>query len=90
MKSYILNIGLKNSNPIIWRRVIMPVGATFIRLHDIIQGVTNFKSGYPSISPLHLFEFDLKEDIRVTNDEQAYQEHQYYRDIETSVPGTRT
>lgn len=80
MKSYIIKIELKNSNPLIWRRVIMPAGATFNRLHDVIQGVTNFKSGYPSISPLHLFEFDLKEEnIRITNDEQAYQEHQHFK-----------
>lgn len=58
----------------------MPAGATFNRLHDVIQGVTNFKSGYPSISPLHLFEFDLKEEnIRITSDEQAYQEHQHFK-----------
>jgi hypothetical protein len=80
MKSYIIKIELKNSNPLIWRKVIIPAGATFNRLHDIIQGVTNFKSGYPCISTLHLFEFDLKEEnIRVTNDEQAYQEHQQYK-----------
>jgi hypothetical protein len=54
----------------------MPAGATFNRLHDIVQMVTNFQSGYPCIKPMHLFEFDLKEEnIRVTNDEQAYQEH---------------
>lgn len=58
----------------------MPAGATFNKLHDVIQGVTNFKSGYPCISPLHLFEFDLKEEgIRVTNDEHVYQEHQHYK-----------
>lgn len=49
-------------------------GATFNRLHDVIQTVTNFQGDY------HLFEFNLPEDnIRVTNDEQAYQEHLYFK-----------
>ena len=47
MKSYIIRIELEESNPLIWRRVIMPAGATYKRLHDVIQNVTNFQSGYP-------------------------------------------
>lgn len=57
----------------------MPAGATYNRLHDIIQNVTNFKSGYP-YEPCHLFEFDLsKDNKRVTNDDEAYQAHQFYK-----------
>ncbi|ABR46467.1 plasmid pRiA4b ORF-3 family protein [Alkaliphilus metalliredigens QYMF] len=79
VKSYIIRIELEKSNPLIWRRVIMPAGATFNRLHDVIQNVTNFQSGYPS-SGYHLFEFDLtEENMLVTNDEQAYLEHQHYK-----------
>ena len=79
MKSYIVRIELKHSNPLIWRKVIMPAGATFKMLHDIVQQISNFQGGYPS-NGYHLFEFDLAEDgIRVTNDEEAYQEHQYYK-----------
>ncbi len=75
VKSYILRIELIGSDPLIWRRVIMPAGATFNRLHDVIQGVTNFRSGYPNII-YHLFRFELKEDnICVTNDEETYAEH---------------
>ncbi|WP_286162931.1 hypothetical protein [Bacillus sp. es.034] len=48
MKSYIVKIELEESDPLIWRRVIMPAGATYRRLHDVIQNVTNFQSGYPS------------------------------------------
>ena len=55
----------------------MPAGATFNRLHDIIQNVTNFKSGYPN-ELYHLFEFDLG-DLIVTNNEDAYLEHQHYK-----------
>ena len=79
MKSYIIRIELEHSDPLIWRKVIMPAGATFKMLHDIVQQVSNFQGGYPS-EGYHLFEFDLAEDgIRVTNDEEAYQEHQYYK-----------
>ncbi|WKA51729.1 plasmid pRiA4b ORF-3 family protein [Planococcus liqunii] len=79
MKSYIIKIELEHSDPLIWRQVIMPAGATFNMLHDIIQQVTNFQSGYP-YEAYHLFEFDLAEDnIRVTNDEEAYLEHQYFK-----------
>lgn len=80
MKAYIIKIELQNTKPLIWRKVIMPAGATFNRLHDVIQTVTNFQSGYPCIAPMHFFEFNLKEEnIRVTNDEQAYQDYQHFK-----------
>jgi len=73
MKSYIIRIELEGSEPLVWRKVVMPAGATFNMLHDIIQQTSNFQSGYP-YEPYHLFEFDLPEEgIRVTNDEQAYE-----------------
>lgn len=77
MKSYIINIELIGSNPLIWRKVILPAGATFNRLNDVIQNVTNFQSGYPNYS-YHLFEFDFG-NLIVTNDEEAYLEHQHYK-----------
>jgi hypothetical protein len=78
MKSYIIRIELEESNPLIWRRVIMPAGATYKRLHDVIQNVTNFQSGYP-LGGYHLYEFDLKEEkMIVTDNEEAYMEHQHY------------
>lgn len=76
MKAYIINIKILGSKPLIWRRVIMPAGATFNRLNDVIQNTTNFLSGYPYDS-YHLFEFDLK-DLIVTNDDNAYLEHKHY------------
>lgn len=73
MKAYQIKIELVGTDPLIWRRVIMPADATFNRLHDVIQMVTNFESA-------HLFEFDLTDDnIRVTNDEEAYQEHRHFK-----------
>jgi hypothetical protein len=57
----------------------MPAGATFNRLNDIIQNVTNFQSGYPNAA-FHLFEFYLTEEkMIVTNDEEAYRKHQHYK-----------
>ena len=67
MKSYIIRIELEESNPLIWRRVIMPAGATYKRLHDVIQNVTNFQSGYP-LGGYHLYEFDLKEEKMVVTE----------------------
>lgn len=79
MKAHIIKIELDGSDPLIWRRVIMPAGATYKRLHDVIQNVTNFQSGYPSES-YHLYEFELSEENkRVSNDEEAYLEHQGYK-----------
>lgn len=73
MKAYRLKIELKDSNPLIWRRVIMPAGATYNRLHEVIQKVFNFRD-------YHLFEFELsKVNMVVTNDEEAYLAHQYYK-----------
>ncbi len=77
MKSYIIRIELIGSKPLIWRKIIMPAGSTFNKLHETIQGVTNFQSGYLSES-YHLFEFDLGDTI-VTNSEEAYLEHQHYK-----------
>lgn len=77
MKAYIVKIELAGSDPLIWRRVVMPAGATFNRLHDIIQNATNFLSGYPN-GAYHLFEFDLGNKV-VTNDEEAYLEHKHYK-----------
>lgn len=79
MKAYIIEISLIDSNPLIWRKVILPADATFKRLHDVIQTVTNFQSGYPG-GGYHLYEFDLSEENKlVTDNEEAYEEHQYYK-----------
>lgn len=79
MKAYKIKIEFTGSEPLIWRRVIMPAGATFNRLHDVIQNVTNFQSGYP-YEPCHLYEFDLRiENLCITNDVDAYDENKLYR-----------
>lgn len=85
MKAYQIKIEFVGSDPLIWRRIIMPADATFNRLHDVIQNVTNFKSGYP-YEDYHLYEFDLANDnIRVTNDDEAYEEHKHFVKNRTEV-----
>lgn len=79
MKAYIIKIELEDSEPLIWRKVIMPAGATFNRLHSLMQHVTNFQSRYAD-EAYHLYEFDLSEEnMVVTNDEERYLEHQGYK-----------
>lgn len=78
MKSYIINIELIGTNPLVWRKVIMPAGATFNRLHNILQDVTNFQSGQGR-DYYHLFEFEF-EDIIITNDEQGIWDHKDYKE----------
>ncbi|OXS53618.1 pRiA4b ORF-3-like protein [Bacillus sp. V-88] len=79
MKSYIVKIELEESEPLIWRRVIMPAGATYRRLHDVIQNVTNFRGGYPH-EGYHNYEFDLTKDQKiVTGHKESYLEHQHYK-----------
>ncbi|NDL67837.1 plasmid pRiA4b ORF-3 family protein [Anaerotalea alkaliphila] len=79
MKSYIIRIELEETNPVIWRRVVVPAGATFKRLHDIIQNVTNFQGGYPN-DGYHLYEFELPEENGiVTDNEEMHLEHLHYK-----------
>jgi len=82
MKAYQIRIELKESNPILWRRVIMPADATFNKLNDIIQNVTNFKSGYPYDS-YHLYEFLIpEEDIIITNDKEIYNQYKKFKKMQ--------
>lgn len=60
MKAFILNISFNDLQPTVWRRVVMPAGATFKRLHDTIMETTNFTGS-------HLYKFESNELI-VSND----------------------
>ncbi|MGE7625137.1 plasmid pRiA4b ORF-3 family protein [Viridibacillus sp. NPDC096237] len=86
MKSYILTLQFENIEPVVWRKVIVPGGITFNRLHDVIQNVTNFQSGYP-YEPIHLFEFQL-DDVVVTNNLQRIDEakSKSYKEISVKHP----
>ncbi|MBO1911106.1 plasmid pRiA4b ORF-3 family protein, partial [Microvirga sp. 3-52] len=65
MKAYILKLTFEDITPLIWRRVIMPADATFHRLHQTIQAVTNFQS---TLSPYHFFGVTI-DDYFITDNE---------------------
>ena len=75
-KSYIIKIEIEESSPLL-EKSYHASRATYKRLHDVIQNVTNFQSGYP-LGGYHLYEFDLPEENRITDNEEAYMEHQHY------------
>lgn len=66
MKAYILNITFNELQPAVTRQVILPAGATFNRLHETIQTVTNFTDS-------HLYQFEF-EQLIVTNDSERVDE----------------
>lgn len=71
--SYIIKVSFVDSEPLIWRKVIIPDKITYRRLHQVIQLITNFESVF---SDYHLYKFDLiEENICVTNDKNRFEEH---------------
>lgn len=72
MKAYQIKIELIDSEPLIWRRVIVPAEITFKRLHDTVQ----FAMGWWDS---HLYEFDFPEEkLRITCDDESFDEWKYY------------
>ena len=72
MKAYQIKIKLIDSEPLIWRRVIVPAEITFKRLHDTIQ----FAMGWWDS---HLYEFEFPEEkLRITCDDESFDEWKYY------------
>lgn len=72
MKAYQIKIELIDSQPLIWRRVIIPADVTFKRLHDTIQFAMDWRD-------YHLYEFEFPEEkLRITNDEESYEENKFY------------
>lgn len=73
MKAYIVKMSFESIEPMIWRKVILPAGATFNRLHETIQRVTNFQSFFID-EPYHFF--DIKVDgLLVTNNPMMHEEY---------------
>ena len=73
MKAYQIKIELIDSQPLIWRRVIIPADVTFKRLHDTIQFSMDWWDR-------HLYEFELLEEkLKITNDEEAFNENKFYK-----------
>lgn len=72
MKAYQIKIELIDSQPLIWRRVIIPADVTFKRLHDTIQLAMDWWD-------YHLYEFEFPEEkLRITNDDEVYEENKFY------------
>jgi Plasmid pRiA4b ORF-3-like protein len=72
MRAYKIKIVLIDSNPSIWRRVIVPSKITFENLHEIIQFSMGWKNCY-------LYDFNLKEEkLRITNDKENIKEYENY------------
>ena len=73
MNAYQIKIELVDSNPLIWRRVIIPADVTFKRLHDTIQFSMDWWDR-------HLYEFEFpQEKLRITNDGETYEEFKFYQ-----------
>ncbi|MEO4054657.1 plasmid pRiA4b ORF-3 family protein [Solibacillus sp. CAU 1738] len=65
MKAYIVTFTFEDILPTVWRKVIMPAGVTFNRVHEVIQHTTNFQS---YMEPYHYFEFPItQEKLIITN-----------------------
>lgn len=76
MKAYEIKIILRNSNPSIWRKVIVPSKITFEGLHDIIQIAIGWKNSY-------LYDFNIvEENLRITCDEEAIDRYNFYSKIQ--------
>ena len=72
MKAYKIKIVLKDSKPLIWRRVIVPAEITFKRLHDVIQLSMGWNDN-------ELYDFNISEEkLRITGDEEAILEYEFY------------
>ena len=72
MRAYRIKITLKESEPLIWRRVIVPAEITFKGLHDVIQLSMGWNDCY-------LYDFNIKEEnLRITIDEEAIAEYELY------------
>lgn len=85
MKAYRMTIQLQEVHPLMWREVILPATATFKNLHQVIQRVSNFK-GWTLDEAGRLYEFNLpEENLRITNDEEAYVEHRMYKENQEEV-----
>ncbi|MER2262447.1 MAG: SEC-C metal-binding domain-containing protein [Psychrobacillus sp.] len=71
MKAYILKLSFEHVDPKVWRRVVLPADATFNRLHETIQYVTNFRS---TMEAYHSFGIATN-DKYITNNETILHEY---------------
>ena len=84
MKSYIVNITMVHVEPAVRRRVIMPAGATFNRLHEMIQQMTNFES-YFTDRPYHFFEVEV-DGLCITDNPVQREELKHSKTLTPKLP----
>ncbi|MFS0689327.1 SEC-C metal-binding domain-containing protein [Sporosarcina sp. 179-K 8C2 HS] len=73
MKAFIVKLTFEDIEPRIWRRVVMPADATFNRLHEMIQNVTNFQSKFID-EPYHYFNIEV-DGLFITNNPSIHDEY---------------
>ena len=73
MKAYIVNLTFEDIEPVIWRKVIFPAGASFNRLHQLIQMVTNFQSEWID-EPYHFFSVTV-DGLYITNNPIMHEDY---------------
>ena len=72
MRAYMIKVELKDSEPLIYRRVIVPSDINFEKLHKIIQISMGWNNSY-------LYDFNIKEEnLRITCDKEAISEYEFY------------
>lgn len=71
LKAYIVKLIFEDIQPEVWRRIVLPAGATFNRLHETIQHVTNFQS---ELEPYHYFGIEI-ENLFITNNERLLEDY---------------
>src|SRR5690554_4206110 len=82
MNAYQIKVELEHTQPLIWRRLVIPAQVTFADLHAIIQNTLNFQDQ-------HLYLFDLPTyNLKVTNDKEAYQLHAEYKENQAELEKT--
>jgi hypothetical protein len=80
MKAYQLKLVLIDSNPIIWRRLVVPAEITFQRLHDVIQSTMSWQN-------YHMFEFQTPDDkFRFVGDQETINEFNSSNDADDENP----
>jgi|LSQX01.3.fsa_nt_gb hypothetical protein len=84
MQAYRVKIEVKNSQPLIWRRVLVDGGGNFQDLHEVIQNVLSFGDS-------HLYMFFLpNHKLKVTNDEGAHEVYLEYLENREQIEATLT
>ena len=73
---YQIKVSLKGSNPLIWRRVLIPAETSLARLHIILQAVMGWENYHLHVFKIHGQEYGDPEDdefgIRLILDEYTY------------------